>query len=109
MAELADLKEVLSRVFDNFHDGLKKEVSADEYARLKFDFVFHMTDWKEDFARLHELYAHPEKWSAEDASRTVAGFLIHVKWHLEQAHKLLLGDDLEASEVADAQLQRTGE
>jgi len=107
MAIQADLKELLSATFDRFHDGLEKEVSAEVYARLKFDFVFHMTDWQDDLAKLSDLYTHPEKWPKDKASDAVASFLIHAPWHIQHAQKLLLGDDIEATEAENLEPQRT--
>jgi hypothetical protein len=101
------LQELLVKTFDAYRDGLEKEVPPEVYERLKFDFVFHMTDWHEDLAKLSDLYAQPEKWSAKDASSVVGGFLIHVIWHIESAQKLLLGDDMEAIEAENLEPQPT--
>jgi hypothetical protein len=107
MAIHADLKELLSVTFDRFQDGLEKEVSPEVYARLKFDFVFHMTDWQDDLAKLNDVLAHPEKWSKDEASDAVAAFLIHAPWHIQNAQRLLLADDLETTEAENLEPQPT--
>jgi hypothetical protein len=60
---------------------------------MKKDFVFHMTDWKDDLRRLQAFFAHPEDFSKEDAAGVVAGFLYHASSHIKAAASLLLDFD----------------
>jgi len=83
------LEMLLSKVFDEMRDGVKKRVPVDEYERLKEEFVFHMSDWRDDLGRLEVLFRDPERDPA-DAARDVAGFLYHVVPHLNAAARLLL-------------------
>lgn len=68
------------------------EQIADAPARIRRqrarDFVFHMRDWESDLFALAKLFRAPERYSAEQFRRVLAGFLIHVPAHLVQAARL---------------------
>ena len=53
------------------------------------DFVFHMTDWHDDLAKLAALYANPGAYSRETWNEVVFGFLAHAPGHLMAAAKLI--------------------
>ncbi len=59
-------------------------------AKVRQDFVFHMTDWIDDLERLSDVYKQPDKMDRKTAEEVVAGFLIHVISHLMEAGRLLL-------------------
>lgn len=80
-----DIRKLLGRIFDEFQEVEDPE----ECARRKQDFVFHMTDWKDDLARMAELYKNPEKLNVE-AGKIVVAFLYHAIPHLNAAGRLLL-------------------
>jgi hypothetical protein len=86
------LRELLGRVFDGARGSLRADLPADEYERRKLDFVFHMTDWSNDLARLADCAEHPDRLDDEAASRLVIGFLYHVVPHLNAAGRLLLDE-----------------
>jgi hypothetical protein len=80
----------LERLFDGAREGLRAEVSADEYKRRRQDFVFHVTEVADDFAEMAQWLAHPDTLSDEEASTLVIGFLYHAVPHLNSAGRLLL-------------------
>jgi len=99
------LEDLLGKIFDDLRDGMREEVTRDEYERLKRDFIFHMTDWRDDLVRFAELVSRPDDISQESATKFVVGFLYHVAPHLNVAHRLLLDDapaNLESSQSPDA-------
>jgi hypothetical protein len=84
------LRLLLERIFDNCREGLRADLSPEEYQRQRHDFAFHMTDWLTDLKELNELYAHPEKADLEQATISIIGTLYHVIPHLNAAGRLLL-------------------
>lgn len=92
MFPTAALKELLGKVFDEARDGDQKEMSADEYARRRHDFVFHMTDWLTDLEFLSKLYQHPEQVEVKRTTISIIGLLFHVIPHLTTAGRLLLDE-----------------
>jgi hypothetical protein len=52
------------------------------------EFVFHMTDWYDDLAKLAALYERPEAYSQSTWNECVIGFLYHAVGHLLAAAKL---------------------
>lgn len=82
----AALEQLLADIFDDLredHDPLR-------HAERRRDFVFHMTDWLNDFKDLAALYDQPEKADLKKARTFLIGFLIHVIPHLNAAGRLLL-------------------
>ncbi len=77
------LKTVLERVFAEMYGSRSKD-----FASRRDDFVFHMTDWQEDFRRLSELYDNPTRFSAAEAESVVQAFLYHAPGHLAAAARL---------------------
>ena len=49
------------------------------------DFVFHMTDWKNDLIRLCKVYTEPEKCSYIECKQALDGMLLHACAHIVQA------------------------
>jgi hypothetical protein len=86
----ANAETLLGCVFDDLRDGLRNTISPEEYNRRKYDFVFHMLDWKEDLDRLIELFSEPGQYSRDSATKLIVGFLYHVVPHLDAAFTLLL-------------------
>lgn len=87
-----ELEEFLGKVYDHGREGDRKDMSAEEYARRRHDFVFHMTDWLSDLKFLSDLYEHPEKADVEKTTIEIMGFLFHVLPHLTTAGRLLLDE-----------------
>jgi hypothetical protein len=56
------------------------------------EFAFHMTDWLYDLKELVALYRDPRRYSAAQAQQLLLGFLAHVPWHINAAHRILWGD-----------------
>lgn len=81
-AKLID--EALARVFQNLED---KAGSMERDQRTR-DFVFHMTDWKDDLLALADLYRNPSGASQKTWNSTVEAFLIHALGHLLAAAQL---------------------
>src|SRR5438093_582130 len=81
-----ELETLLARVYDQFRrlDDRAANVEA------RSDFVFHMSDWFEDLARLQAIYKHPDQFDRRKAGQEIAGFLYHVIPHLNAAGRLLL-------------------
>jgi hypothetical protein len=90
MNQVAHAEELLAKVFDGAREGLRAELSRDEYERRRHEFVFHLGDAREDLARLAELLAEPDKLDEEAASALIIGFLYHAVPHLNAACRLLL-------------------
>ena len=86
------LRELLLAVFDELREGVRESVSCEEYCRMKEDFVFHMTDWRDDLEKVRDLYSRPGEWSTDDATRFLVGFMYHAVPHLTAAQNLLLSD-----------------
>src|SRR5581483_11974989 len=79
------LRTLLTAVFGDYQNT--DPPLGDRHRR---NFVFHMTDWSSDLARLAELYQHPEEFDKKEAGRIVSGFLYHVISHARAAGRLLL-------------------
>ena len=84
---------LLGDVFDGLREGIRDDTAPEDYERMREEFIFHMTDWREDLAQLHELLSSPEKWKSDAASAFIAGFLYHVVPHVKAASQLLLDDN----------------
>src|SRR5260370_31205764 len=80
------LHKLLAQVYDRF----QRVDDAKTNAVCKRNFVFHMTDWAGDLTKLAELYKHPQNFDKKTASDIVAGFLLHVIWHVRAAGRLML-------------------
>lgn len=92
MAEKVTFEDILGRVFDAMRAEDRDVLTESEYARLKFDFTFHMTDWLDDLKRMHALQEAPDVWTQKKATPFVVGFLYHVIPHLKAAGRILLGE-----------------
>jgi hypothetical protein len=92
MSTSEDYKARLGEVFDHYRESLRDELSADDYRKLRNLFVFHMTDWLEDFDRLSRLRSEPGAVPTEEAQDSVFAWSIHVLPHLQAAARLLVGD-----------------
>jgi hypothetical protein len=89
--QMEQVELLLEKLFDSQREEWKSELPPDEYERRRHDFVFHMTDWKNDLQWLAELYNDPGSQDEEAASTELIGFLYHVVPHLNAAGRLLLG------------------
>lgn len=81
------LEDLLGRVFEMARHG----GDAVHFEKQKWEFVFHMSDWRSDLNTLHQMYADPTQWTPESACQFLIGFLYHVVPHLNAAGRLLLG------------------
>ena len=78
------IRAALEKVFRRFNEDAGP-ASKDPRTH---DFVFHMTDWHSELARLNRLYEHPESGSQEEWDDAVVRFLYHAVGHLLAAAKL---------------------
>ena len=92
MSTGSQLEQLLSRVFEGAREGLREDLDPDEYEKRKHDFIFHMTDWKDDLGQLAALFHRPDLRDEEAASALLIGFLYHAVPHLNAAARLLLDD-----------------
>ena len=76
------LEKLLGAAYDALNSNGK--------AVCRRNFIFHMTDWLNDFEQLSALYKHPEKFDKKSAKDIVAGFLSHATWHIRAAARLML-------------------
>jgi hypothetical protein len=90
MKQTTQLEELLGRIFDDSREGLRAELPPDEYEQRRHDFVFHMTDWKDDLEWLAALYEDPDSLDEDEATTQLIGLLYHVVPHLNAAARLLL-------------------
>jgi hypothetical protein len=86
------IEDLLGKVFDSAQGSLRDEITPDEYARRRYDFVFHMLDWKTDLEQFATLVDDPHSMKAKDATTFLIGFLYHVVPHLNAAGRLLLDE-----------------
>jgi hypothetical protein len=91
-SQVATVAHVLEKLFDSQREEWKEELTAAEFEQRRHDFVFHMTDWKDDLLRLADWIRSPQTLDEENASAQWVGFLYHVIPHLNSAGRLLLGD-----------------
>ena len=100
--------DFLGRVFDDHRADLREALPREDYEKLRFDFVFHMTDWLGDLDRLHALRRAPESWSAEEGTEFLIGVFFHVIPHLKAAGRLLVGESSDpfAGDEADQILEK---
>jgi hypothetical protein len=112
MEMTADLRDLLGQVFDQAQSGLRSELAeqgrAEDYDRIRHDFVFHMTDWLDDLTKYHAMAEAPEVWKIDRATTFVIGFLYHVVPHLNAAGRLLLDEiaDTFAGDESDRVMQQ---
>jgi hypothetical protein len=88
----SELERLLASIFDGAREGLREELTPDEYEKRRHDFVFHLTDWRDDLERFAALFQHPDHQDEDSASELIIGFLYHVIPHLNAAGKLLLDE-----------------
>lgn len=58
---------------------------------VAFDIAFHMADWLANLEKLQEFYENPDKFTKDQTSDILMGFLIHAPHHLAAAGKLITG------------------
>ena len=92
MPPVSKIEQLLGQVFDEAREGLRETLDPEEYERRRHEFIFHMTDWREELEQLVELFKHPEQQDQESASVFLIGFLYHVIPHLNAAGRLLLDE-----------------
>jgi hypothetical protein len=90
--QVARIELLLEKLFDSQREEWKDELPFEEFEKLRHDFVFHMTDWKDDLERLAALFNNPDRQAEENTSVLLLGFLHHVVPHLNAAARLLVGD-----------------
>lgn len=82
--------ELLGRVFDEHREDLREALTREEYAQLRADFIFHMTDWIDDVDQLQKMRSQAETLSTDDAMTFLIGFLYHATAHIKAAGRLLV-------------------
>jgi hypothetical protein len=92
MPNVSKIVQLLGQVFDGAREGLRETLDPEEYERRRHDFIFHMTDWRDDLERLADLFKHPEQQEEGSASVFLIGFFYHVIPHLNAAGRLLLDE-----------------
>ena len=110
MPQAANIETLLGQIFDEMQEGRESELSPEQYAERRADFIFHMTDWKEDFTRLSDLFANPARYSKSDAAKRLASILYHIVPHLNAAGRLLLDeivDPFAAPNTKECQQEQT--
>ena len=75
--QMARVELLLEKLFDSQREEWKAELPSEEFEQRRHDFVFHMTDWKDDLERMAELFTDPESQDEEAASILLIGFLYH--------------------------------
>jgi hypothetical protein len=84
------LEQLLGKTFDRYQ--LVRSIRL--HSKQRAEFIFHMTDWKEDLERLASLYDDPNVMERKSAQQEVFGFLSHATWHLNAAYRLLNGQEV---------------
>ncbi len=100
---MARVELLLEKLLDSQREEWKEELPSEELEQRRHDFVFHMTDWKDDLERLAEWFRNPECLDEEAASTLVIGFLYHVIPHLNAAGRLLLDEISDPFRSAEAE------
>ncbi len=83
-------EELLHKIFDGAREGLRAELAPQEYEKLRHDFVFHLSEVRDDAARLAALLTEPDKLDEATAATLLIGILYHAIPHLNAAGRLLL-------------------
>src|SRR5262249_32615785 len=86
------LEQLFGQVFDGAREGLRETLDPQDYEKQRHDFIFHMTDWKDDLEQLSDFFRNPDQYEEESASTLLIGFLYHVVPHLRAAGELLLDE-----------------
>jgi hypothetical protein len=92
MADRKAYEELLGRVFDEMRGSLRDDLSPSDYEKLRWAFVFHMTDWLDDLEMMADLSENPGSKSVDQATHSLVGCLYHVVPHIQAAARFLLGD-----------------
>jgi hypothetical protein len=92
MSDSNTFSDLLGRVFDEHRADLRQELSPEDYARRRAEFVFHMSDFTEDLQGLASMQESPENWPPERARTFLIGCLYHIIPHLKAAGRLLLDE-----------------
>lgn len=108
MSNSQALEKLLGSVFDDLRAGSRAELSPEDYARRRHDFVFHMLDWQDDLEKLAGLFRRPNSIEEDGASTLLVGFLSHVVPHLNAAGRLLL-DQIDDPFISSSSLPATNE
>ncbi len=78
-----DTKSVVAAI----EKAMKEEMElSSEHAH---DVAFHMTDWLDDLVSLQDFYESPQKYTSDEVSDLLMGFLIHAPNHIAAASKLM--------------------
>lgn len=97
-AQSLELRTVLEKVFDEMRGEWRRELSPKDYEARRSDFVFHMTDWLEDFDQLSAALKARKGGLADGLTESIVGFLYHAVPHLNAAGRLLLDEIPDAFE-----------
>lgn len=98
MQTAVTIEQLLQDVFDGAGDDT--ELTPEDFAKRRAEFVFHLRDCKRDFEQMARIFQNPEEFDEDEASRLIIGMLYHVIPHLNRAGRLLL-DEINDPFVAD--------
>lgn len=90
MQSAVTIEHLLQTVFDGACDD--SELTGEELAKRRDEFVFHVRDCKGDFVEMAQFFQSPQDFSEKEASRLIVGMLYHVIPHLNRAGRLLLDE-----------------
>ncbi len=90
MATNDQYRDLMRRVFDELREGVRDQVSPQQYQELRESFAFHMSDWANDIEKIRELRNNSDTINADEAAKEVVGLLYHLIPHLVEAGNLLL-------------------
>ena len=85
---MATISQSLEKFVADVFEKSRDIEDAETRAKQKSEFVFHMTDCKDDLLRLAELYREPERFNETDAQEIIAATLYHSVGHLIAAARL---------------------
>lgn len=94
MSQTTQIEAMLGRIFDDARQGLRNELTPEEYERRRGEFIFHLTDSADDLQRLADFLWSPTTPDDEAATTALVGILYHIIPHLNTAGRLLL-DEIE--------------
>ncbi|NLY00252.1 MAG: hypothetical protein GXY83_29495 [Rhodopirellula sp.] len=81
------LNTSLEKILGEIDDEACDRADPDR-AKRRAEFIFHMTDGKDDLERLVRWYQAPEQFDEHEAKEIVAATLYHVTGHLIAAARL---------------------
>ena len=73
--------------------AIERALEAEGYGtpEVRHDIAFHMTDWVADLEKWHAYCQSPESLDADQTTKLLIDFLVHVANHLAAASKLMTG------------------